>query len=135
MTWLFGAFSKKIVKSTKKHEKVRKSTKSKIWVFLMASRSVASVSGYIVVVLVDADVRPTTLEALCVGCDSAIRGAPWSFGEASDLSERMEPTEITEGVFERFGEMMCSSPLQETIRVAMRRRDIRGHAFRVICSN
>jgi len=81
------------------------------------SWSAALVSGYIVV---DVDVRSTTLEALCVGCESAIRGAPWSLREASDLSERMESTEITEGIFERFGEMMCSSPLQETIRVAMR---------------
>ena len=60
------------------------------------------------------------MEALCVGWDSAIRGAPRSLGEASDLSERMESTEITEGIFERFDEMMCSSPLQETMRVAMR---------------
>jgi len=83
------------------------------------SWSAALVSGYIVVD-VDSDVRSTTLGALCVDCDSAIRGAPWSLGEASDLSERMESTEITEGVLERFGETMCSSLLQETMRVAMR---------------
>jgi len=82
------------------------------------SRLAASVSGYIVV---DVDVRSTTMEALCVGCDSAIRGVSGRLlGEASDLSVRMESTEITEGVFERFCETMCSSPLQETIRVAMR---------------
>ena len=81
----------------------------------------ASVPGYIVV---DVDVLvpfgSITWEAVWVGCDLAIRGAPWSPKEASSLSERMESTEITEGVFERFGEMMCSSPLQETMRVAMR---------------
>ena len=54
-----------------------------------------------------------------------MRGAPWSPKEASGLSERMESTEITEGVFERFGEMMYSSPLQETMWVAMRWRDKR----------
>jgi len=79
--------------------------------------SAASDPGYIVV---DVDVRSTTLETICLGCDSAIQGAPWSLGEASDLSKRMESTEITEGVFERFGETMCSSPFQETMRVAMR---------------
>ena len=61
-----------------------------------------------------------TWKALCVGCDSAM-GAPRSLGEASDLSERMESTERREGDLERFGEKMCSSPLQETtLRVAMR---------------
>ena len=84
----------------------------------------ASVSGYIVVDIdVDVDVLvpfgSITWKALWVGCDSAIRGALWSPSEASSLSERMESTEITEGVFKRFGEM-CSSPLQETMRVAMR---------------
>jgi hypothetical protein len=64
-----------------------------------------------------------TWEAVCVGCDSAIvtiRGAPWSPREASDLSERLESNEITEDVSERFGETMWSSPLQETMRFAMR---------------
>ena len=58
-----------------------------------------------------------------MGCDSAIvaiRGAPWSPREASDLSERMELKDITEGVFERLGEAMCSGSLQETMGVAMR---------------
>ena len=78
----------------------------------------ASVPGYIVV---DVDVLvpfgSITWEAVCVGCDSAI---PWSLGEAWDLSEGMESMEIREGVLERFGETMCSSPLQETtLRVAM----------------
>jgi len=41
------------------------------------------------------------------------------------LSEIMESTEITEGVFERFSKMMCLSPLQETMWVAMRWRDKR----------
>jgi len=64
--------------------------------------------GYIVLdVDVNVDVLvpfgSTTLEAVCVGCGS----------EASGLSGRMESTEITEGVFERFGETMCSSPLQD----------------------
>jgi len=85
------------------------------------SWSAASVPGYIVV---DVDVLipfgSVTSEAVCVGCDSTM-GAPWSLGEASDLSERMESTEIREGVFERFGKTMCSSPLQETtLGVAMR---------------
>ena len=74
--------------------------------------------------MVDVDVLvpfgSTTSEAVCVGCDLAM-GAPWSLGESSDLSERMESTETREGVFERTGETMCSSPLQETtLRVAMR---------------
>ena len=88
------------------------------------SWSAASVSGHIVV---DVDVLvlfgSITWEAVCIGCDSAIvaiRGAPWSPREASDLSERMESKEITEAVSERFGEMMWSSPLQETMRFAMR---------------
>jgi len=49
---------------------------------------------------------------VCVGCDSAV-GAPWSPEEASGLSERIESTEIMEGVFERFDETMCSSSLQQ----------------------
>ena len=67
-------------------------------------------------------------EAVCVGCDSAIVaiwGAPWSDREASDLSEGMESKDITDGVPERFGETMWSSPVQETMRFAMRRRDER----------
>jgi len=56
---------------------------------------------------------------VCVGCDSAV-GAPWSPGEASGLSEIMESTEIMEGVFERLGETMCPSSLQEDMRFAMR---------------
>ena len=85
--------------------------------------SAPSVAGYIVV---DFDVLvlfgSITWKSLCVGCDSAIRGALRSLSDskASGLSERMESTELTEGVFEKFGEMMCSSPLQETMRVAMR---------------
>jgi hypothetical protein len=47
-----------------------------------------------------------TWEAVCVGCDSAMRGAPWSPREASGLSESMESMDITEGILERFGEMM-----------------------------
>jgi hypothetical protein len=88
------------------------------------SWSAASVSGYIVV---DVDVLvpfgSIAWEAISLGCDSAIvaiRGAPWSPREASDLSERMESKDITEGVLERLGETMWSSPLQETIGVAMR---------------
>jgi len=82
------------------------------------SWSAPSVPGYIVV---DVDVLvpfgSITWEAVCVGCDSTI---PWSLGEAWDLSEGMESMEIREGVLERFGETMCSSPLQETtLRVAM----------------
>jgi len=73
-----------------------------------------SVPGGYNVVDVNVDVLvpfgSTTLEGVCVGCGS----------EASGLSERMEPTEITEGVFERFGETMWSSPLQDNMRVAMR---------------
>jgi len=85
------------------------------------SLSAPSVPGYIVV---DVDVLvpfgSITSEAVCVGCDLA-KGARWSLGESSDLSERMESTEIREGVLERFGETICSSPLQETtLRVAMR---------------
>ena len=83
-----------------------------------SSSAAASVPGCKVV---DVDILvpfgSITWEAVCVGCDSAIRGAPW---EASGLSERMESTEIRDGDFERFGEMMCSSPLQETMGVAMR---------------
>ena len=89
-----------------------------------ASQSAASVSGYMVA---DVDVLvpfgPITWEAVCVGCDLAIvaiRGAPWSPREASDLSERMESKEITEDVSERFGETTWSSPLQETVQFAMR---------------
>jgi len=74
-------------------------------------------------IVVDVDIvvpfGSITWKALCEGCDSDILGALWSPSEASDLSERMESTEIREGVFERLGEMMCSSPLQETIRDAM----------------
>ena len=63
-----------------------------------------------------------TLEPVCVGCDSIMRGAPKTPREVSNLSERMELTETTDDVFERFGETMCSesSPLQETMRVAMK---------------
>jgi len=83
------------------------------------SWSAASVPGYIVSDVV-VPFGSITWKAPCVGCDSAM-GTPWSLGEASDLSERMESTEIREGVLERFGEKMCSSPLQETtLRVAMR---------------
>ena len=86
----------------------------------------ASVSGHIVVdvdVLIPGPFGSITWEVACIGCDSAIatiRGAPWSSRKASDLSERMESKEITEDVSERFGETMWSSPLQETMRLAMR---------------
>ena len=74
-------------------------------------------------IVVDVDVvvplGSITWKALYEGCDLAIRGALWSPSEASGLSERMESTEIREGVLERFGEPMCSSPPQETIRDAM----------------
>jgi hypothetical protein len=67
----------------------------------------ASVSGCIVV---DVDVLipfgSITWEAVCVGCDSAMQGAPWALREPSNLSERMESKEITEDVSERFGETM-----------------------------
>ena len=93
------------------------------------SRSTASVSGYMVVDVDDlVPFGSITWEAVGVGCDSAIvaiLGAPWSPKEASGLSERMESKDITEGVLERFGEMMCSSPLQETMQFAMRWRDTR----------
>ena len=88
------------------------------------SRSAALVSGYMVVdvnVLVPFD--SITCEAICMGCDSAIvaiREAPRSPREASDLSVRMESKEITEDVSERFDETMWSLPLQETVRFAMR---------------
>ena len=86
--------------------------------------SAASVSGYIAVsVDVLIPFGSITWEAVCVGCDSAIVaiwGAPWPPREASDLSERIESKEITEDVSERFGEMMWSSPPQETMRFAMR---------------
>ena len=62
-------------------------------------------------------------EVVCIGCDSviaAIRGALWLPRGASGVSERMESKEITEDISERFGETMCSSPFQETIRFAMR---------------
>ena len=85
------------------------------------SWSIAPISGCIVV---DVDVPvpfgSITWEAVCVGCDSAMWGAPWSPREASNLSERMELKEITEDVSEGFGETVWSSPLQETMRVAMR---------------
>ena len=93
------------------------------------SLSAAPVSGYIVVDVDDlVPFGSITWEAVFMGCDSAIaaiRGASWSPREASDLSERMESKEVTDGVFERFGEMVWSSPLQETMRVAMRCRDKR----------
>ena len=69
------------------------------------SWSAAPVPGYIVVdidVLVPFD--SITWEAVFMGCDSAIAaiwGASWSPGEGSDLSERMESKEATDGVFER----------------------------------
>jgi len=50
---------------------------------------------------------------------SASRGTPSTLGEDSGLSGIMESTETIEGVFERLGETMCSSVLQETMRVAM----------------
>ena len=81
--------------------------------------SAAPVSGYIVVD-VD-DLVPfgfITWKAAFMGCDStiaAIRGASWSLGKASDLSERMESKEVTDGVLERFDETMCLSPPQETM--------------------
>jgi len=98
------------------------------------SWSAASVPGYIVVDVV-VPFGSSTGKAPCVGCDSAM-GGPWSLGEASGLSERME-SELIEGVFERFGEKMCLSPLQETMRVAMRwKRDkrtrVQGDLFQSI---
>ena len=85
------------------------------------SRSTAPISGCIVV---DVDVPvpfgSITWEAVCVGCDSAMWVVPWLPREPSNLSERMESKEITEDVSERFGEIMWSSSLQETMRVAMR---------------
>ena len=67
--------------------------------------SAASVPGYIVVDVDDlVPFGSIAWEAVCMGCNSAIWGSSWSPGEASGLSERMESTEITEGVFERFGE-------------------------------
>ena len=90
------------------------------------SWSVPSVPGYTVV---DVDVLvifgSITWKALCVDCDSAIWEALCPLSEASGLSERLELRDLMEGVFERFGEMMCSLPLQETMRVAMRSRDKR----------
>ena len=90
------------------------------------SWSAESASGYLsIVVDVMIPFGSITWEAICVGCDSAIVaiwGAPWSPREASNLSESMESKEVTDGVFERFGESMSwrSSQLQETIRFAMR---------------
>ena len=90
----------------------------------LPSWSAASIFRYVVVeVDVLVPFGSTTWEAVCVGCDSTIvviRGAPWSPREASDLLERMESKDITEGVFERLGEAMCSGSLQETMGVAMR---------------
>ena len=90
----------------------------------LPSWSAASISGYVVLeVDVLVSFGSITWEAVSVGCDStivAIRGAPWSPRQASDLSERMESRDITEGIFERLGEAVCSGPLQETMRVAMR---------------
>jgi hypothetical protein len=86
--------------------------------------SAASVSGYVVA---DVDVLvpfgSITWEAVCMGCDLAIASmweALWSPREATGLSERMESKDITEDVFERFGETMWSSPPQETMRFVMR---------------
>ena len=93
------------------------------------SRLGASVSGYMIADVDDlVPFSSITWEAVCVGCDSAIvaiPGALWSPREASGLSERMELKDITEGVLERFGEMVWSSPLQETMRFAMRWGDTR----------
>ena len=93
------------------------------------SCSAASVSGYMVVDVDDlVPFGSITWEAVCVGCDSAIvaiRGALRSLRDASDLSERMESKDITEGVLERFGETIWSSPLQETMGFVMRWRDTR----------
>jgi hypothetical protein len=66
-----------------------------------------------------------TWEAVFMGCDSAtaaILGAAWSPRMASDLSEseRMESKDMTDDVFERLGETMCSASLQETMQFAMR---------------
>ena len=51
----------------------------------------------------------------------------------------MESKEITEDVSERFGEMMWSSPLQETMRLAMRFRDkrtrLQSDLFQSLASN
>ena len=86
--------------------------------------SAAPVSGYMVVdVGALVPFGSIVWEAVCVGCDSAIVaiwGAPWSHREASDLSEGMESKDVTDGVPERFGETMWSSPVQETMRFAMR---------------
>jgi hypothetical protein len=72
----------------------------------------ASVPGYIAVeVEVSIPFGSTTWEAVCVGCDSAMREALSSAKEATgtDLSERMDSMEwreITHGIFERSGETM-----------------------------
>ncbi len=62
-----------------------------------------------------------TWEAICLPAarDSASRGTPSTLGEDSGLSVIIESTETIEGDFERLGETMCSSLLQQTMRVAM----------------
>ena len=89
----------------------------------------ASVSGYMIADVDDlVPFGSITWKTVCVGCDSAIVAIPgtlWSPREASGLSESVELKDITEGVLERFSEMMWSSPLQETMRFAMRWGDTR----------
>jgi len=63
------------------------------------SWSAPSVPGYIVVDFDDmVPLGSITWRSLCVGCDPAIWRALWSLSEASGLSERMESTELMEGV-------------------------------------
>ena len=83
--------------------------------------------------LVDVDILvplgSITWEAMFIARDSAAWGAPWAAGEVSGLSRRMESTETMEGVFERFGEIMCAESLlpQETMRLAMPRREMKRY--------
>ena len=51
--------------------------------------------------------------------------APSTAGGVSGLSESCESKETMDGVFERLGETIFSSPPQETMRAAMRWRDKR----------
>ena len=77
-----------------------------------------------------------TWETICLPAvrDSASRGIPSTLGEDSGLSGIMESTETIEGVFERLGETMYSSLLQETMRVAMIEADEIGEGvFRALC--
>ena len=105
------------------HQKCNVSVFKEVPVVPYERTSVAPAPGYIladvhVLVPLGSITREVT-DLTRGGRDSTAWGAPCRLG-FSELSENMELKEAMDGIFEKLGEAVCSLPLQETMRVAIR---------------